>query len=120
MNDKYPCPCCGYYVFSESLGSYEICPICFWQDDLADMEAMYEAIGPNKVSLFEAQQNYIKFAASEERFIKNVRKHNSEDMRDPSWRPLKKDIDVPIDIRSNSNDPKDIYYWHWKKDADKN
>ncbi|WP_198674015.1 CPCC family cysteine-rich protein [Chitinophaga alhagiae] len=26
------CPCCGYITLSER-GGYEICPICFWEDD---------------------------------------------------------------------------------------
>jgi rubrerythrin len=34
---KYPCPGCGYLVFDEPPGSYEICPICFWEDDLAQL-----------------------------------------------------------------------------------
>jgi len=29
----YPCPCCGYLVFTEPPGSYDICSICFWEDD---------------------------------------------------------------------------------------
>ena len=34
---KYPCPGCGYLVFDEPPGSYEICPICFGEDDLAQL-----------------------------------------------------------------------------------
>lgn len=31
---KYTCPCCGYKTLEEEVrGSYEICPICFWEDD---------------------------------------------------------------------------------------
>jgi hypothetical protein len=28
-----PCRSCGHRVFSEPPGLYDICPICFWQDD---------------------------------------------------------------------------------------
>ena len=31
-NKKYRCPCCGYYTFDEP-NSFEICDVCFWQDD---------------------------------------------------------------------------------------
>ncbi|WP_234447584.1 CPCC family cysteine-rich protein [Viridibacillus soli] len=30
---KYTCPCYGFKTFSEKNGSYEICTVCFWQDD---------------------------------------------------------------------------------------
>ncbi|MEU7782897.1 CPCC family cysteine-rich protein [Amycolatopsis sp. NPDC049159] len=29
----YPCPCRGHLVFGEPPGSYEICGVCFWEDD---------------------------------------------------------------------------------------
>src|SRR4051812_44523441 len=30
---NYPCPCRGHLVFEEGPGSYEIGPICFWDED---------------------------------------------------------------------------------------
>ena len=31
---KYKCPCCGFYTFDEKPdGNYDICPVCFWEDD---------------------------------------------------------------------------------------
>ncbi len=36
-NANYPCPCCGYLVFTEPPGSYTICPICFWEDDISQL-----------------------------------------------------------------------------------
>ncbi|HEP9402485.1 hydrolase, partial [Pseudomonas aeruginosa] len=33
---RYPCPCCGYLTFDEEpCGTYEICPVCYWEDDIA-------------------------------------------------------------------------------------
>ncbi|MFI5753623.1 CPCC family cysteine-rich protein [Streptomyces sp. NPDC051569] len=32
MSDSYPCPCCGHRVLDAMPGSYEICPVCFWED----------------------------------------------------------------------------------------
>ena len=29
---KYTCPCCGYQSL-DSDGDYDICEICFWEDD---------------------------------------------------------------------------------------
>jgi len=29
------CPCCEFKTFDKnSRGNYEICPVCFWEDDL--------------------------------------------------------------------------------------
>ena len=31
---KYECPCCGFYTFDEKPnGSYDICPVCFWEEE---------------------------------------------------------------------------------------
>src|SRR5579885_3179586 len=32
---KYSCPCCGYKTLDER-GGYDICPVCFWEDDGQD------------------------------------------------------------------------------------
>ncbi|NLK46035.1 MAG: hypothetical protein GX297_05205 [Treponema sp.] len=30
---KYPCPCCGNRTLSQpDYGSFEICPVCYWED----------------------------------------------------------------------------------------
>ena len=29
---RYQCLCCGYWTL-ESRGEYDICPVCFWEDD---------------------------------------------------------------------------------------
>ncbi|MEU7342544.1 CPCC family cysteine-rich protein [Streptomyces bacillaris] len=33
MSDRYPCLSCGHRVLDTRPGSYEICPVCFWEDD---------------------------------------------------------------------------------------
>lgn len=31
---KYKCPCCSFYTFYDKPnGNYDICPVCFWEDD---------------------------------------------------------------------------------------
>lgn len=33
------CPICGYYTFEDGLGlTYDICPVCFWEDDIFDYD----------------------------------------------------------------------------------
>ncbi|MFF1900798.1 CPCC family cysteine-rich protein [Streptomyces sp. NPDC058206] len=29
----FPCVCCGHLTLGEPPGSYEICSVCFWEDD---------------------------------------------------------------------------------------
>ena len=71
----YKCKCCGFYALpEESGGSDNICPICYWQDDFVQLKDSAFEGGANKVSLNQARKNYVLFAASEERFIGNVRK----------------------------------------------
>ena len=72
---KYLCPCCGYYTFSENLGgSYDICNVCFWEDDLIQMNNPDYAGGANDVSLKQARKNFKEFGACEKRFLQFVRK----------------------------------------------
>jgi hypothetical protein len=56
----YPCPACGFGVFDEPAGSYDICPICNWEDD--EVQLRFPALrgGANKESLFEWQQRLLQ------------------------------------------------------------
>jgi len=71
---SYRCPCCGYNTLRER-GGYEICPVCFWEDDGQDEDdADTVRGGPNGgLSLTQARGNYREFGACERRFLKNVR-----------------------------------------------
>nr|WP_238547347.1 CPCC family cysteine-rich protein [Actinoplanes friuliensis] len=62
------CPCCGY-VTLEQRGEYEICPVCFWEDDGQDDHDAHEVRGgPNRaLSLTQARANFAAFGASDER-----------------------------------------------------
>ncbi|MFS0689959.1 CPCC family cysteine-rich protein [Sporosarcina sp. 179-K 8C2 HS] len=86
---KYTCPCCGYKTLeAEPPGTYDICSICFWEDDgVQYQDPDYEG-GANEVSLKQAQQYFIEFGACDEGSIKFVRKPNQEDIKDPYWKPL--------------------------------
>ena len=66
-NGKFRCRCCGYYTLDEmATGSYEICPVCFWESDpIQDYDPDY-AGGANKASLNEARRNFARFGAAED------------------------------------------------------
>ena len=72
---SFPCPCCCYLTFDEEpLGTFEICPICFWEDDnIQNQDPTYEG-GANGISLNQAKKNFIIFGAVKKGFIKEVRR----------------------------------------------
>ncbi|MGD9108076.1 MAG: CPCC family cysteine-rich protein [Gammaproteobacteria bacterium] len=77
----YECPCCGYLTLSEKPpGTFEICPVCFWEDDNVQFDDPGYAGGANKVSLSQAKKNFARFGASDERFLSRVRKPLPEEM----------------------------------------
>lgn len=49
-----PCPCCGFRTLTES-GEYDICVVCFWEDD-GSIEDEYSHA--NKMTLVEAKSNF--------------------------------------------------------------
>lgn len=55
---KYLCPCCKKYVFEEGPGSYEICPVCSWEDDKIQAENPDYKGGANKLSLNECIKKF--------------------------------------------------------------
>ncbi|MBO5056953.1 MAG: hypothetical protein J6C64_11455 [Lachnospiraceae bacterium] len=71
---KYKCPCCGYYTFDKPPGgTYDICPVCFWEDDGWQLDNPDEGGGANKVSLNQAKLNYMEFGACEPDMKEHVR-----------------------------------------------
>lgn len=71
---RQACPCCACLTFDER-GSFEICPVCYWEDDGQDgADVDIVRGGPNgALGLERARQNYATFGACEERFRTNVR-----------------------------------------------
>jgi hypothetical protein len=84
---NFPCPACGYLVFEESAGSYDNCPICFWEDDAVQLQHPALAVGANKVCLIQAQRNFSSLGAVEHRLVGHTRAPKPSDKKDPSWRP---------------------------------
>lgn len=68
------CPCCGYYTFIEiERGNYDICPVCFWEDDFEQEKNPYYDGGANRVSLVTARINFKKYGACEQEMVKYCR-----------------------------------------------
>ena len=86
---NFACPCCGYKTFRhEPDGSYDICTVCFWEDDPVQLiDPDYEG-GANRVSLRQAQKNFQKFGTCEEDMVKNVQPPGKDEARDENWKWL--------------------------------
>ncbi|MEU8700613.1 CPCC family cysteine-rich protein [Streptomyces sp. NPDC048680] len=67
---------------------YEICPVCFWEDDGVQFRRPTMAGRANKVSLVEAQRNYQDFGACDQHGRRYVRPPAEDGPLDPAWRPI--------------------------------
>jgi hypothetical protein len=119
MSDtRFTCPCCGNHTLSEPPGSYEICKVCFWEDDGVQLLDPAFRGGANGPSLMECQANFQRFGASEERFVGNVRPPGPGETRDPEWRPAvesdQRSSRVPRDL--SDEEYKNVETWYyWKR-----
>jgi hypothetical protein len=77
----HACPACGFIVFEAPPGSYELCPVCNWENDGAQYEDPSYRGGANAESLVEAQHRAVLSFPYELRRLDEWR-------RDPWWRPL--------------------------------
>ncbi|WP_438304068.1 CPCC family cysteine-rich protein [Streptomyces sp. HUAS TT11] len=70
----YRCPCCGFITLAER-GAYEICHVCFWEDDGQDEHDADEIRGGANggLSLREARRNFQEVGACDMRFTRSVR-----------------------------------------------
>ena len=75
------CPCCGFWTLNEQ-GAYNLCPVCYWEDDGQDEQDKDEVRGgPNaNLSLTQARLNFDEFWACERRFIDKVRKPTGDEI----------------------------------------
>jgi hypothetical protein len=70
---KYLCPCCENYTLDDGPGHFDICPVCYWEDDNVQRDdSIYEG-GANDISLNEARKNYKKTGAISKKYFNKVR-----------------------------------------------
>ena len=66
-----PCPCCKYKTLG-TRGEYDICPVCFWEDDGASNPESFS--GPNHITLGEGRNNFNKYGACDEKALEHIDK----------------------------------------------
>jgi len=73
-NIGFACPCCGFLTLDEQPpGSYNICPVCFWEDDPLQFDDPEYPGGANRVTLRQARENFTKIGACEAGVLDLVR-----------------------------------------------
>ncbi|MEK7425862.1 MAG: CPCC family cysteine-rich protein [Actinomycetota bacterium] len=112
--DLYPCPCCGYLVFDEGPGSYDICPVCGWEDDLSQLR--FTGMGGANAPLIDCQQAVAQLPASSGASAAAA-KHSYS--LEPNWRPLDPSRDAierpepGVDYGKTYADDATVYYY-WR------
>lgn len=87
--EKYPCPCCGFYTLVEKPpGTYNICPVCYWEDDLLQFKEPSRRGGANGVSLEEARRNFRAFGWAKERSKEYVRPPHADEYPPTGTTPI--------------------------------
>ena len=80
------CPCCGYRTLSpDEPGSYEVCEICGWVDDLVGFYHPGAQSDYNHVSLSEARENVREVGAILPGLDGDTREPGEADERDPNY-----------------------------------
>lgn len=81
-NVSLACPSCGFLTIEDDFyGTYDICPVCAWEDDQAQLANPACKRGANYISLIESQKAILKKIPIELKEYKGF-------MRDKKWRPL--------------------------------
>jgi len=127
-NKAYPCACCGHMAFERQPGSYDVCPICWWEDDEVQLRPNWWNFGgPNK-PIRVAQWKYQRRGQLPPDAVWE-REPIEGDVRDPDWYPLPEE--APVEALSakapsgreyfdalgeEETDEGYPYYWRWTED----
>ena len=73
--EKYRCVCCGNYTLDEEPpGTFEICSVCYWEDDNVQFDDLDYAGGANGISLNQARRNYREMGVISKEYLERIRK----------------------------------------------
>lgn len=115
----FPCVCCGYITVDEP-GSYDICPVCNWEDDISQLRYPTIGGGANPNSLVDAQLDFAATGSSHPRRAGRGRPPAPDELRDNGWRPLDPALDN-FETEPGGVWPTDyttLYWWrstYWRR-----
>ncbi len=87
------CPCCGSITLSRR-GEYDICPVCFWEDDGGDDPATLS--GPNHMTLAEGRHNFARLGASSPAHTAHVAGRRLVTLSDEALAAQARSLDVAL------------------------
>jgi hypothetical protein len=100
---KFTCYVCGYRTL-ESRCDWDVCPVCFWEDDvLVCGDEDVSSSANNGMLISAAQTNFLQFGAVSREFLGKVRPPRKDETRDPEWRPLTRVSEFLSTTRDNEN-----------------
>jgi hypothetical protein len=89
---RYYCVVCGYKTL-ELYKEWDICPICFWEDDcLGEVDTRSPANGELWIS--QAQANFMRYGACDPAKRKYVRPPGPKDVRRPDFKPFDRAVEA--------------------------
>jgi Cysteine-rich CPCC len=72
MTSKTQCDCCDYFTIDKG-EDYEICPVCFWEQDWCGVsEPDLESGANHGLTLREGRRNFLKIGACSANLVENV------------------------------------------------
>lgn len=105
----HPCPCCGYKTLP-GRGDYDLCPVCWWEDEGLEP---WEFSGANAQTLVEAQQEYLAESRPYRRRPGKVRPPKRREARDPDWRPFEMTDELVARVQQTNEEQRR----YWEEDA---
>lgn len=72
------CLCCGNYALIGTDTAYDICPVCFWENDVPEDESKFS--GANNMTLGQGRANYLAFGACDEKMLPHTRPPRREEL----------------------------------------
>ena len=69
---RFRCACCDLPTLTSRSPS-DVCPVCFWEDEVSQTVDPTSDGGPNRLSLLDARANYARVGAADPRALGDVR-----------------------------------------------
>lgn len=70
--ERQQCPCCDYFTLEE-YADWEICSVCFWEDDGHDLNRQDDPSSCNRgLTLHQGRENFRQFGACEPEMVQHV------------------------------------------------